>query len=146
MSDRPVENRQTMPRPVIIGAGGVILLAAIAGLAFGIARNDRAIHGVDGDTGEIVAPIKGAPSAQAVTAPPVTEADVRRWAREELQVNSAPKPAKKPKVDGDAAADGAEPAGTPAAPASTTTGAAPAVAAAKPTNATANKTAPQIPF
>jgi hypothetical protein len=127
-----------MPRQAVIAAGGLILLAAVAGLGMGIARNFHDKGGIDTDTGEVVAPIKGVASATALVAPPVTEADVRRWTREELQAQHAAQP-KKPKADADPDLD------PDASPATPTPGATPGAPATLPPAA---KPAPaqQIPF
>ena len=73
-----------MPRGAILAAGWIIALAAVAGFGVGLVRDLKGIGGVGGDAdlGATVAPIKAA-NAQPLVAPPVTEADVRRWAREE---------------------------------------------------------------
>ena len=135
-----------MPRQAVIAAGGLILLAALTSLAMGVARNFHDRGGIDTDTGEVVAPIKGVASATALVAPPVTEADVRRWAREELQAQHAAAP-KKPKTDLDGGPDleVATPAtgqvATPSAPANAT-----APKPATPPPAAKPAPAQQIPF
>ena len=112
-----------MPRAAIITAGWIIALAAVAGFGVGVIRDLKGGNGSGADAGEIVAPIK-APNAQPLTAPPVTEADVRRWAREELQADLTARAPRKAATD-DAAAD--------------------AVGGATPTPATATPTPPIVP-
>jgi hypothetical protein len=129
-----------MPRAAVILAGWLIFLSAVAGLALGVSRNLKGIGGPDSDTGEVVAPIKTVANAQPLTAPPVTEADVRRWAREEMQATAAARP---PRKKPDETTDTGE---APAAP-----GAPVIIAPAQPTapTTTAPKPAPQaqqIPF
>jgi hypothetical protein len=132
-----------MPRGAIIAAGWIIALAAVAGLGIGVVRDLKSANGAGGDAGEVVAPVKAA-NAQPLTAPPVTAAEVRRWAREEMQAGLAARAPKKAE-DEDAAAD----AGTAQpAPAAITS---PLVAPTAPAgNVTAPKPppqpAPQIPF
>lgn len=129
-----------MPRRAVIAAASVIFVAAVAGLAMGIARNFHVRGGIDTDTGEVVAPIKSVPNATALVAPPVTEADVRRWAREEMLAQHAAAP-KKPKVeDGMDADPDAEPTTLPSAAAPGAATPPPTVTPPKPA------TAQQIPF
>ena len=132
-----------MPRAAILAAGGIIALAAVAGFGVGLIRDLKGVGGVGGDTdvGAAVAPIKAA-NAQPLVAPPVTEADVRRWAREELQATQAARAVKK-KADDDAALDAgdtAAPPPPPIVPGQPLTG---NVTTPKPTPA---QPAPQIPF
>lgn len=146
---------RTMPRPIIAAAGWLILLAAAAGLVLGVLRN-KAHGGAVDDTTEIVAPIKTVANAQPLTTPPVTETDVRRWVREEMQASQAARAPKKPKADDQAAPDakaatddGASTTATPTGAANPTAGTTPAIkpATAAKTNTTAQKSAaPQIPF
>jgi hypothetical protein len=104
-----------MPRQTVMLAGGLIALSAVAGLAFGALPSLKG-HGPDADTGDVVAPIKTVANATPLVAPPVTEADVRRWAREEMAAQRAAAP-KKPKVDADPAVDDTAPADAAATPA-----------------------------
>jgi hypothetical protein len=121
-----------MPRAAVIAAGWLIFLAAAAGLALGVSRNLKGLGGGDSDTGEVVAPIKTVANAQPLTAPPVTEADVRRWTREEMQAVAAARP---PKKKPDETTDTGEPPAVPTTPT--------AVVPTAP--ATANTTAPKPP-
>jgi hypothetical protein len=132
-----------MPRAAILSAGWIIALAATAGFGVGLVRDLKGAGGAGGDAdlGAAVAPIKAA-NAQPLVAPPVTEADVRRWAREEL-IASANARAAKQKADDDATldpGDTAEPPPPPIVPGQPLTGAVttPKPAPAQPT--------PQIPF
>lgn len=95
---------QSVPRPMIVAAGWFIALAAVAGLALGVVRDLKGPGGQGADTGELVAPIKAA-NAQPLTAPPVTEADVRRWAHEEMQAELTARAPKKAPVADTADAD-----------------------------------------
>ncbi len=95
-----------MPRAAVIAAGWIIALCAVLGLGSGVVPSLKARAGLDVDTGDVVAPIKTATNATPLTAPPVTEADVRRWAREELAAQHvAAPPPRKPKVEADQPAD-----------------------------------------
>jgi hypothetical protein len=102
-----------MPRAAVVAAGWLILLSAVGGLALGVSRNLKGVGGADGDTGEVVAPIKTVANAQPLTAPPVTEADVRRWTREEMQASAA---ARAPKKKADDTTDTGDSPPAPGAP------------------------------
>lgn len=132
-----------MPRGAIIAAGWIIALAAAAGFGVGLVRDLKGANGGGGDAelGMAVAPIKAA-NAQPLVAPPVTEADVRRWTREEM-VASANVRAEKKKADEDATIDDGstvEPAPPPIVPGQPLTGTltTPKSSPAQP--------APQVPF
>lgn len=132
-----------MPRGAIIAAGWIIALAALTSLGLGVIRDLKSANGGGGDAGEVVAPVKAA-NAQPLTAPPVTEADVRRWAREEMLASLAARAPKKADEsdNGPAGGDGPvlpAPIAAPAAPAQPPSG---NVTAAKPSP----QTAPPIPF
>lgn len=105
-----------MPRQIVTIAGGLIALSALAGLAFGEVGDIKGHGSSDANGGDVVAPIKTVANAAPLVAPPVTEADVRRWTREELQAQRAAAP-RKAKVDADPALD--EPDADPAAPVAT---------------------------
>lgn len=87
-----------MPRQAVVIAGGLIALSAIAGLAFGAVGDIKGRGGLDPNGGDVVEPIKTVANATPLVAPPVTEADVRRWAREELQTQRPAAP-KRPRTD-----------------------------------------------
>jgi hypothetical protein len=127
-----MSDTKPMPRQVVMFAGGLIVLSAVAGLAFGALPSLKG-HGPDADSGDVVAPIKTVANATPLVAPPVTEADVRRWAREEMAAQRAAAP-KKPKVDTDPAADDAVPtdAAAPSGPTSPTAAKPPAAAPVQP--------------
>jgi len=127
-----------MPRPAILAGGAFIAIAAVAGLALGVVRDIKGRGGPDADAGDIVAPIKTVANATPLVAPPVTEADVRRWAREELSAQRAAAP-KKAKVEGD---DG-DPAGADTATPPTGATTQPSTPAAPPP---AKPASGQIPF
>jgi hypothetical protein len=136
-----------MPRVAVFAAGWMIALAAVAGLGIGVLRDLKGGSANGEDAGEIVAPIKAA-NAQPLTAPPVTEADVRRWAREEMLAQAARAP-KKSSTDDDAVdptpgsvadAPTASPGAPPIVPGQPITGAIPAGKPSTP------QPAPQIPF
>jgi hypothetical protein len=126
-----------MPRPTIVIAGGVIAFAALTGLALGMMRDLKSRGGPDLDSGEVVAPIKTVANASPLTAPPVTEADVRRWVREELQARSAAAASKSPKPESDTGLDDLN---TRPDSAAVPAPAAPSVPSSK------TPAAPQIPF
>jgi hypothetical protein len=130
-----------MPRQIVTIAGGLIALSALAGLAFGAVGDIRGHSGSDANGGEVVAPIKTVANATALVAPPVTEADVRRWTREELQAQRAAAP-RKPRVDTDPGVDEAD--ADPAAPSTVIAPAAPAKPSATPSPKPAS--GQQIPF
>ncbi len=131
-----------MPRAAITAAGWIILLAAVAGFAFGAVSKLKGASGPDADSGEVVAPIKTVANAQALVAPPVTEADVRRWTREEMQASAAAHVARKAKeaadtADADAPDISPNPPALPIVPGQPVTGAVPT---------TKQQPAQQIPF
>ena len=72
-----------MPRGVVVIAGGLILIAGLIGLYTGIAGGHGSRYS-DADVADIVQ-TRPVPNAQALVAPPVSETDVRKWAREEAQ-------------------------------------------------------------
>ena len=72
-----------MPRGAVVIAGGLILLAAMIGLYTGVAGGHGSRYS-DADVADIVQ-TRPVPNAQALVAPPVSETDVRKWAREEAQ-------------------------------------------------------------
>lgn len=127
-----------MPRPTITLAGLILIGCAVAGLALGLTSKLKGVGGGDLDNGDVVAPIKTVANATPLTAPPVTEADVRRWVRDELAA-ARPAAPKKPKADE---------AGGPGDEAAAPGGAPPSVAqpAAPPTPAPKAQTSQQIPF
>jgi hypothetical protein len=129
-----------MPPAAITAAGWIILLAAVGGFALGAVSKLKGAGGPDADSGEVVAPIKTVANAQALVAPPVTEADVRRWAREELQASAAAHAARKAKEDTDTTGDAPDidptPPPLPIVPGQPVTGAVP----------TPKQPAQQIPF
>jgi hypothetical protein len=129
-----------MPKTAIAAAGWIILLAAVAGFALGAVSKLKGSGGPDADTGEVVAPIKTVANAQALTSAPVTEADVRRWAREELQASVVAHAAKKAKEEPDTDADAPDinptPPPLPIVPGQPVTGSVP----------TTKQPAQQIPF
>jgi hypothetical protein len=104
-----------MPRAAILAAAWIILLAAAAGFGLGVARDLKSRGGFDADAGEVVAPIKGVANAQPLAAAAVTEADVRRWTREEVNAQRAAAPKKAAPVVADS--DDTDDTGAPAAPA-----------------------------
>ncbi len=132
-----------MPRAVILAAGWIIVLAAVAGFGVGVVRDLKGLGGASGDTdlGAAVAPIK-AVNAQPLVAPPVTEADVRRWTREEIAASSSARAVKKKADDDTADSDGdtVTPAPPPIVPGQPLTG---NVTTPKPAPV---QPAPQIPF
>ncbi len=131
-----------MPRIAVITAGWLIFGCAIAGTALGLSRDLKGHGGPGSDESDVVAPIKTVANATPLLAPPVTEADVRRWAREEMQARAAV--VKKAKPDASAAPDDtADP--TLAQPPVTLAPVTP-VAPTRPANTTAPKSAQQIPF
>jgi hypothetical protein len=85
-----------MPRAAILAAGWIIVLSAAAGFGVGLVRDLKSSGAAGGDAelGAAVAPIKAA-NAQPLVAPPVTEADVRRWAREEVLASETARAAKR---------------------------------------------------
>lgn len=128
-----------MPRPTITLAGLIIIGCAVAGLALGLTGKLKSTAGGDLDNGDVVAPIKTVANATPLTTPPVTEADVRRWVRDELAA-AHPAAPKKPKAEDAGAAQADDTAAsTPPAPSSPQ----PATPAA-PTPK--NQTSQQIPF
>jgi len=138
-----------MPRAAIIAAGWIITLSAVAGVGVGIVRDLKGGSPYGEDVGEVVAPIK-AQNAQPLTAPPVTEADVRRWAREEMQAEQSARAARKVATD-DAAAEAAP--GSPTVIAPTSAPNAPPLVPGQPITGTVPppkpapvQPAPQIPF
>lgn len=131
-----------MPRAAVITAGWLILGCAIAGTALGVSRDPRSRGGPGSDEGQIVAPIKTVANATPLVAPPVTEADVRRWAREEMQARAAV--VKKAKPDADASPD--DTADPDIAQPPVTLAPVTPVAPPRAANTTAPKPAQQIPF
>lgn len=133
---------RTMPRASIALAGLVIAGCALAGLSLGVMGKLKSPGGGDLNSGEEVAPIKTVANATPLTSPPVTEADVRRWVREEL--GSRPVAPKKPRADVGDQADTGDSADAPPPP---TPGASPTTAGPPPASAAPkNQTSGQIPF
>lgn len=130
---------RTMPRPTITLAALIIIGCAVAGLALGLTSKLKSPGGGDPDNGDVVAPIKTVANATPLTAPPVTEADVRRWAREELAAARAAAP-KKAKADDPGRVAGEDAPATPGSPPQIAQPAAPATPGPKP------QVAQQIPF
>lgn len=140
----PVDGQTAMPRSAVALAGLVILAAALASLVMGVVRNSKG-HG-DSDEVVDVAPVKPVATAQPLTTPPVTETDVRRWAREEVQTALASRAAKKARSEDEAAADATDSAAASPAPGAGPTVGGSTVGPAKPQKpASATQPAP-IPF
>jgi len=133
-----------MPRAAIFAAGWIIALAAAAGFTLGLVRDLKGTNGANGDAdlGAAVAPIKAA-NAQPLVAPPVTEADVRRWAREEVLASANARAEKKKADDDDATLD---PGDTTAAPPPPIVPGQPLTGPVATPKPPAAQPAPQIPF
>ena len=93
-----------MPRGAVALAGGLILLAAAIGLYTGIAGGHGSRYS-DADVADIVQ-TRPVPNAQALVAPPVSETDVRKWAREEAQAVQGHAAARKADTEPATADDG----------------------------------------
>ena len=78
-----MSDAKPMPRGVVAIAGGLIFVAALIGLYIGGAGG-RGSRYSDADVADIVQ-TRPVANAQALVAPPVSETDVRKWAREEAQ-------------------------------------------------------------
>ena len=82
-----------MPRLLVVIAGGLILLMAVIGVYLGASRNGNRYN--DADVAGVV-PTSSTPNAHALTGPVVDEAEVRRWAHEEVVATLAKPVVKKP--------------------------------------------------
>ncbi len=87
---------QTMPKPVVYAAAGVMIIAALVGLYLGVGRSLASPSGLADEAGIIVPPVTPVASAKPILTPTQTmdEAEVRKLAREEAQALLA-KPAPK---------------------------------------------------
>ena len=108
-----------MPKQTVAAAGGVIILAAVLGIYFGVSRSLASANGAADDTASIVPAVTPVASAKPILTPTPTmdEAEVRRLAREEAQallVKASPK--KAPKADDDDSDSGQGEDLTPVAP------------------------------
>ena len=96
---------QSMPKQTVVAAGGVMILAAVLGVYFGLSRSLSSASGAADDTASIVPAVTPVASAKPILTPTPTmdEAEVRRLAREEAQALLVKAPVKKaPVVDDDA--------------------------------------------
>jgi len=124
----------SMPKSMVVGAAGAVVLAALAGLYGGLTRALTAPAGSE-ETQILPAPTAPIASAKPITAstPIMDEATVRKLAREEAQAILAHPAAKKPDDDDDdsAGAVSVQPAETtPTVPLSPAKPAVPAPSAA----------------
>lgn len=99
-----MSNTSPMPRGVVFIAGGLIVLAALIGLYTGVAGGHGSRYS-DADVADIVQ-TRPVPNAQALVAPPVSETDVRKWAREEAQAVLGRSAARKSEAQAQPADDG----------------------------------------
>ncbi len=92
---------QSMPRQTVFAAGGILILAAVLGLYFGISRSLTPVNGASDESAPIVPAVTAVSSAKPILAPIMDEAEVRRLAREEAQALMAKSAPKKAAADDD---------------------------------------------
>jgi hypothetical protein len=78
---------QSMPKQSVYAAGGVLILAAVLGVYFGVSRSLSSPSALGDDAGTIVPAVTPVASAKPILTPVPTmdEATVRKLAREEAQ-------------------------------------------------------------
>jgi len=77
----------TMPKQTVYAAGGIVILAAVLGIYFGVSRSLSSASAIGDDAGTIVPAVTPVASAKPILTPQPTmdEATVRKLAREEAQ-------------------------------------------------------------